>query len=58
MQSLAQLDREGFIAVLSGLDLDAEWSVRASLASVLGDAAREMLGLPRLRLMLDDRSRG
>jgi HEAT repeat protein/cyclophilin family peptidyl-prolyl cis-trans isomerase len=51
--TLARLDPDTFITVLSGLDPDAHWSVRAALASALGalDAAR---ALPRLMAMLAD----
>jgi cyclophilin family peptidyl-prolyl cis-trans isomerase/HEAT repeat protein len=53
VRSLAELDGEGFMPILSGLDADSEWRVRASLASVLAILPRD-LGLPRLRLMLSD----
>ena len=53
IQSLAQLDRDGFITILSGLDDDSHWTVRAALASTLGSFPREV-GLPRLRGMLAD----
>lgn len=53
LRSLAKLDPEGFITVLSGLDSDPDWSVRAALASALGDLSPEA-GLPRLRAMLVD----
>lgn len=53
LRSLARLDPEGFITVLSGLDSDPDWSVRAAVASALGDLGREA-GLPRLRAMLAD----
>src|SRR5438034_3221140 len=36
LRSLAAFDAENFVTVLSGLDLDAHWSVRAALAEVLG----------------------
>jgi cyclophilin family peptidyl-prolyl cis-trans isomerase len=53
LRSLAQSDREGFVTVLSGLDPDPQWSVRAALATVLGTLSPEA-GLPRLRAMLTD----
>jgi HEAT repeat protein len=53
LRSTAALDPEGFVAVLSGLDPDPHWSVRAALAGVLGGLTPE-IGLPRLRAMLDD----
>ena len=36
LRSLAAFDRENFITVLSGLDPDPHWNVRAALATVLG----------------------
>ena len=36
LRSTAALDAETFVTVLSGLDADANWSVRATLASTLG----------------------
>ena len=53
LRALAQLDREGFVTVLSGLDPDPHWSVRAALATALGTLSAES-GLPRLRAMLGD----
>lgn len=53
IQSFARLDPVGFVTVLSGLDLDAHWSVRAALATVLATLTREA-GEPRLMAMLDD----
>src|SRR5205807_1902943 len=50
---VAAADSEGFIAVLSGLDPDPHWSVRAALAAVLG-ALPSDVGLPRLEAMLGD----
>jgi cyclophilin family peptidyl-prolyl cis-trans isomerase len=53
LRSLVDLDREGFVTILSGLDPDKHWSVRATLATVLGTLPSES-GLPRLRSMLGD----
>jgi HEAT repeat protein len=53
LRSLASFDREGFVAVLSGLDPDPHWSVRAALATVLGTLPPEN-GLPRLESMMND----
>ena len=53
LRALAQLDPENFVTVLSGLDPDPHWSVRAALATVLGTLPPET-GLPRSRRMLDD----
>src|SRR5262249_3235377 len=41
------------LIVLSGLDPDPHWSVRASLATLLGTVAPEV-ALPRLKMMLGD----
>ena len=53
LRSTAALDTEGFVTVLSGLDPDPHWSVRAALASTLATLPPEN-GLPRLREMLND----
>jgi HEAT repeat protein/cyclophilin family peptidyl-prolyl cis-trans isomerase len=53
IRSLAQVDADGFVTVLSGLDPDPSWTVRAALATVLGTLAPEA-GLPRLKSMLGD----
>jgi cyclophilin family peptidyl-prolyl cis-trans isomerase/HEAT repeat protein len=49
----AALDPDGFISVVSGLDPDQHWTVRAALASVLATLPPEQ-GFPRLKTMLDD----
>jgi HEAT repeat protein/cyclophilin family peptidyl-prolyl cis-trans isomerase len=53
LKSLAGVDAENFVTVLSGLDLDPHWNVRAALATVLGTLPPEN-GLPRLSAMLAD----
>ena len=53
LRSAATLDPDEFVVVLSGLDADADWTVRAALASVLGTLPAD-IGVPRLRSMLDD----
>ena len=53
LKSLAAVDAENFVTVLSGLDLDPHWNVRAALATVLGTLPPEN-GLPRLGAMLSD----
>ena len=53
LRSLATFDSENFVTVLSGLDPDPHWSVRAALATVLGTMAPEA-GLPRLQALLND----
>jgi HEAT repeat protein/cyclophilin family peptidyl-prolyl cis-trans isomerase len=51
--SIAAFDPEGFVTILSGLDPDPHWSVRAALATVLGTLTPE-IGLPRLGALLGD----
>jgi cyclophilin family peptidyl-prolyl cis-trans isomerase/HEAT repeat protein len=53
LQGFAKRDDDTFLTVLSGLDPDPHWSVRAGLATILGtkDAERS---LPRLTPMLAD----
>jgi len=53
LRSLAAFDRESFIFLLSGLDPDPHWNVRAALATVLGTLPLEN-GLPRLESMMND----
>jgi HEAT repeat protein/cyclophilin family peptidyl-prolyl cis-trans isomerase len=53
LRATATADPENFMTVLSGLDPDSHWSVRAALAQVLGTLAPER-GLPRLTEMLHD----
>ena len=53
LRSLAAVDRENFVTVLSGLDPDPHWNVRAALATVLGTLPPEN-GLPRLEAMMND----
>ena len=53
LASLAHLDAENFLFVLSGLDVDSHWSVRAALAAILGALPPEA-GQPRLLALLKD----
>ena len=53
LRSSAAQDPENFVAVLSGLDPDPNWIVRAALASVLGSLAPD-IALARLSTMLKD----
>ena len=53
LRSLAAFDPENFVTVLSGLDSDSHWSVRALLATVLGTLPLEA-GMPRLEALLTD----
>jgi cyclophilin family peptidyl-prolyl cis-trans isomerase/HEAT repeat protein len=53
LRSLAAFDPDNFITVLSGLDPDPHWSVRAALATALADLPPES-GLPRLEPLVAD----
>jgi HEAT repeat protein/cyclophilin family peptidyl-prolyl cis-trans isomerase len=53
LRSVATMDPENFVTVLSGLDPDRHWHVRATLATVLGTLTPE-IALPRLRTMLTE----
>ena len=53
LKSIATLDPTQFVAILSGLDPDPHWSVRAQLATVLGGMTMD-LGASRLQSMLND----
>ena len=53
LQGFAKRDDNTFLTVLSGLDPDSHWSVRAGLATILGSLDAER-ALPRLTPMLAD----
>jgi cyclophilin family peptidyl-prolyl cis-trans isomerase/HEAT repeat protein len=53
LQGFAKRDDDTFLTVLSGLDPDTHWSVRAGLAVILGSKDPER-SLPRLTPMLAD----
>src|SRR5262249_48751096 len=53
LRSVAAMDPENFITILSTLDADSHWSVRAALASVLGTLTSDV-ALSRLKGMLGD----
>jgi len=53
LRSVATMDSENFVAILSALDPDPHWTVRAALAGVLG-ALPPDIALPRLKAMLTD----
>jgi HEAT repeat protein/cyclophilin family peptidyl-prolyl cis-trans isomerase len=53
LRSVATMDPENFVTILSGLDPDRHWHVRATLATVLGTLTPE-IALPRLRTMLTE----
>jgi cyclophilin family peptidyl-prolyl cis-trans isomerase/HEAT repeat protein len=52
-RSLRALDPESFLLVLSGLDADRDWTVRAELATLMGLYEPDR-ALPRLNAMLKD----
>jgi cyclophilin family peptidyl-prolyl cis-trans isomerase len=56
LRAAAVADQENFLIVLSGLDADGEWQVRAALADVLAGLPAET-ALPRLREMLKDQDK-
>ncbi|HUP41559.1 MAG TPA: HEAT repeat domain-containing protein [Vicinamibacterales bacterium] len=53
LQGFAKRDDDTFLTILSGLDPDAHWSVRAGLATILGSKDPER-SLARLTPMLSD----
>jgi cyclophilin family peptidyl-prolyl cis-trans isomerase/HEAT repeat protein len=53
LQALAKADDDNFMTVLSGLDPDSHWTVRAQLAGILASKDPER-ALPRLERMLTD----
>ena len=53
LRATAAINSENFVTILSGLDPDPHWSVRAALATTLATLAPE-IGLPRLHEMLND----
>ena len=53
LRAIAALDPENLRVLLSGLDPDPHWSVRAALATMLGTLTAEE-ALPRLTAMLKD----
>lgn len=53
LRSLAQVDAETFIIVVSGLDADSDWSVRVALAEGLAFLEPDR-ALPRLTFLLND----
>jgi cyclophilin family peptidyl-prolyl cis-trans isomerase/HEAT repeat protein len=53
LRATADFDPDVFLTVVSGLEPDPDWHVRAALASVLSGLPTEV-SLPRLTVMLDD----
>lgn len=54
LRALCQIDADAFLMVLSGLDTDPDWSVRAALASIFGTLDPSVAVL-RLTSLLNDR---
>ena len=53
LQALARTDADTFISAISALDPDAHWSVRAALASALGELGRERAEAPLTNMLRD-----
>ena len=53
LRAAANVDQENFILVLSGLEPDRHWIVRAALADILSSLPRDV-AVERLRVMLHD----
>ncbi|HEX4913555.1 MAG TPA: HEAT repeat domain-containing protein [Vicinamibacterales bacterium] len=53
LRALANTDVDTFMSALSGLDPDQHWSVRAALASTLGDLGRERAQAPLTSMLRD-----
>lgn len=51
--TLAKLESDSFLTILSGLEPDPQWSVRAALATALGTFPADVV-TPRLQAMLND----
>ena len=56
LRAAAAIDVENFVLVLSGMEPDSQWTVRAALADVLGTLPNNV-ALERLRSMLKDDDR-
>ena len=57
LRALSKLDVDTFIGSISGLDPDPHWSVRAALATTLGDLPRERAQAPLTALLKDSDQR-
>ena len=53
LRALSKLDVETFIGSISALDPDPQWSVRAALASTLGELPRDRAQAPLTELLKD-----
>jgi cyclophilin family peptidyl-prolyl cis-trans isomerase/HEAT repeat protein len=57
LNALARTDVDTFIGAISGLEPDAHWSVRATLAATLGELVRERAQPPLTQLLRDQDQR-
>jgi cyclophilin family peptidyl-prolyl cis-trans isomerase/HEAT repeat protein len=57
LRALAAVDVDTFMSAISALDPDAHWSVRASLASTLGELSRERAQAPLTQMLRDQDQR-
>ncbi|MGH9385975.1 MAG: HEAT repeat domain-containing protein [Vicinamibacterales bacterium] len=57
LRALARADLDTFLSGISGLDPDPHWSVRASLATTLGELSRERAESPLTRMLGDSDKR-
>jgi HEAT repeat protein/cyclophilin family peptidyl-prolyl cis-trans isomerase len=57
LQALARTDADTFISAISALDPDAHWSVRAAMASALGELGRERAEVPLTNMLRDSDQR-
>ena len=57
LNALARIDVDTFMSAISGLDPDPHWSVRAALATTLGDLGRERAEAPLLTMLRDSDQR-
>ena len=55
--ALARTDADTFMSAISALDPDAQWSVRAAMASALGELGRERAEVPLTNMLRDSDQR-
>jgi cyclophilin family peptidyl-prolyl cis-trans isomerase/HEAT repeat protein len=53
LRGLARVDPDTFLSAMSGLDPDAHWSVRASLAATLGELGKERSEASLTKMLTD-----
>jgi cyclophilin family peptidyl-prolyl cis-trans isomerase/HEAT repeat protein len=57
LRGLSRVDADLFVSAISGLDPDQHWSVRASLATTLGELGQERAEPPLTRMLADTDTR-